>query len=241
MVLIVELFWQRNTNDATLGLISQSHSGLSEDGASNTNFNYDFLNETGWTSCCHALGVTQITQQEAFLPRGGGGGLCVTTWRTFFFFLTLQWQHTVHRYLRVLHSRMMKRPPKKVTMEEARKAHHIRCPWLSQGTSGEKGMITFILEMWMDGSGVNRSRFFGLIARWSPTSSNPPTHPLFPQNTNKQAPQVRFRRPGELQPAPPDAPEAQPCWVASRPSAPRIWLHWERLGRTSWVDGRCTN
>ncbi|MEQ2232424.1 hypothetical protein ILYODFUR_011197 [Ilyodon furcidens] len=39
-----------------------------------------------------------------------------------------EWQQTVHRYLRVLHSRMMKRPPKNVTMEEARNAHHMRCP-----------------------------------------------------------------------------------------------------------------
>lgn len=79
------------------------------------------------------------------------------------FFLALQWQHTVHRYFRVLHRRMMKSPPKKVTMEEARKAHHIRWPLLSHGTSGEKGMITFILDMWMDGSGLNFSRFFDIV------------------------------------------------------------------------------
>lgn len=90
------------------------------------------------------------------------------SWRTFF--LALQWQHTVHRYLRVLHSRIMKRPPKKVTMEEARKAHHIRWPLLSQGTSGENGMITFILDMWMDGSGLNLSLFFGITDFWSPAS-----------------------------------------------------------------------
>lgn len=90
------------------------------------------------------------------------------------FFLALQWQHTVHRYLRVLHRRMMKRPPKKVTMDEARKAHHIRWPLLSQGTSGENGMITLILDMWMDGSGLNLSRFFDIIAFWS-LAQPPPT------------------------------------------------------------------
>lgn len=79
------------------------------------------------------------------------------------FFLALQWQHTVHRYLRVLHRRIMKRPPKKVTMEEARKAHHIRWPLLSHGTSGENGMITFILDMWMDGSGLNFSLFLDIF------------------------------------------------------------------------------
>ena len=62
--------------------------------------------------------------------------------------LMLQWQHTVYRYLRVLHSRIMKRPPKNVTMEEARNAHHMRCPLLSQGTSDENGMTTSsILDM----------------------------------------------------------------------------------------------
>ena len=90
------------------------------------------------------------------------------------FFLALQWQHTVHRYLRVLHRRMMKRPPKKVTMDEARKAHHIRWPLLSQGTSGENGMITLILDMWMDGSGLNLSLFFDIIALWS-LGQPPPT------------------------------------------------------------------
>lgn len=89
------------------------------------------------------------------------------------FFLALQWQHTVHRYLRVLHRRIMKRPPKKVTMEEARKAHHIRWPLLSQGTSGENGMMTFILDMWMDGSGLNFS-LFDIIGLWSSASSPPP-------------------------------------------------------------------
>lgn len=70
------------------------------------------------------------------------------------FFLTLQWQQTVHRYLRVLHSRMMKRPPKNVTMEDARKAHHMRWPLLSQGTSDENGMTTSsILEIKIEESG----------------------------------------------------------------------------------------
>ena len=64
----------------------------------------------------------------------------------------------------------MKRPPKKVTMEEARKAHHIRWVMLSQGTSGENGMITLILDMWTDGSGLNFSRFFGIIDFWSTAS-----------------------------------------------------------------------
>lgn len=52
----------------------------------------------------------------------------------------LQWQQTVHKYFRVLHNRIMKRPPKNVTMEEARNAHHMRCPLWSQGTSEEYGM-----------------------------------------------------------------------------------------------------
>lgn len=70
------------------------------------------------------------------------------------FFLMLQWQQTVHRYLRVLHSRMMKRPPKNVTMEDARKAHHMRWPLLSQGTSDENGMTTSsILEIKIEESG----------------------------------------------------------------------------------------
>jgi len=54
-----------------------------------------------------------------FMEREMGLG-CITL------FLMLQWQQTVHRYLRVLHRRMMKRPPKNVTMDEARKAHHMR-------------------------------------------------------------------------------------------------------------------
>lgn len=71
------------------------------------------------------------------------------------FFLMLQWQQTVHRYLRVRHSRMMKSPPKKVTMEEARNAHHMRCPLLSQGTSDEKGMTTSsILEIRIEESAL---------------------------------------------------------------------------------------
>lgn len=94
----------------------------------------------------------------------------------------------------------MKRPPKKVTMEDARKAHHIRWPLLSQGTSGENGMITFILDMWMDGSGLNFSLFFDIFDFWSPASLHP-----------QQSIQLGFRRFGELQPAPPDAPAAQPC------------------------------
>lgn len=66
----------------------------------------------------------------------------------------LQWQQTVHRYLRVLHSRIMKRPPKNVTMEDARKAHHMRWPLLSQGTSDENGMTTSsILEIKIEESG----------------------------------------------------------------------------------------
>lgn len=91
------------------------------------------------------------------------------------FFLALQWQHTVQRYFRVLHSRIMKRPPKKVTMEEARKAHHIRWPLLSQGTSGENGMITFILEMWTEGSGLNLSRFLDIFFRFLGGCQSPPT------------------------------------------------------------------
>lgn len=70
----------------------------------------------------------------------------------------------------------MKRPPKKVTMEEARKAHHIRWPLLSQGTSGENGMITFILEMWTEGSGLNLSRFLDIFfARILEGCQPPPT------------------------------------------------------------------
>lgn len=57
------------------------------------------------------------------------------------FGLPPQWQQTVHRYLRVLQSRIIKSPPKKVTMDEARKAHHMRCP-LSQGTSMVMGMMS---------------------------------------------------------------------------------------------------
>lgn len=128
------------------------------------------------------------------------------------FFLALQWQHTVHRYLRVLHRRMMKSPPKKVTMEEARKAHHIRCPLLSHGTSGEKGMITFILDMWIDGSELNFSRFLDMFGSWSPAST-PPTHPQpTPEHTAIRSGGERgeggFRRSGEL--GPPDAPAALP-------------------------------
>ncbi len=48
---------------------------------------------------------------------------------------------------------MMKRPPKNVTMDEARKAHHMRWPLLSQGTSGEKGMIRSIFDIETEESG----------------------------------------------------------------------------------------
>lgn len=100
------------------------------------------------------------------------------------FFLALQWQHTVQRYFRVLHRRIMKRPPKKVTMEEARKAHHIRWPLLSQGTSGENGMITFILEMWTEGSGLNLSRFLDIFfGSWTAAS----LHPQEIKSTRNQA------------------------------------------------------
>lgn len=142
------------------------------------------------------------------------------------FFLALQWQHTVHRYLRVLHRRMMKRPPKKVTMDEARKAHHIRWPLLSQGTSGENGMITLILDMWMDGSGLNLSRFFDIIAFWS--LAQPPPTTIRKKKKKKKLDRgggERFRRFGELQPAPPDAPAAQPC-LSQPPPAPLCLLIW---------------
>lgn len=69
----------------------------------------------------------------------------------------------------------MKRPPKKVTMEEARKAHHIRWPLLSQGTSGENGMITFILEIWTEGSGLNFSRFLDIFVFFPPVPGRLPT------------------------------------------------------------------
>ncbi|KFO37024.1 hypothetical protein H920_01671 [Fukomys damarensis] len=46
---------------------------------------------------------------------------------------------------------MMKRPPKKVTMEEARKAHHMRWPRLSHGTSMVTGMMSAsILGSWTE-------------------------------------------------------------------------------------------
>lgn len=49
---------------------------------------------------------------------------------------------------------MMKRPPKNVTMEEARNAHHMRWPLLSQGTSDEYGMTTSaILDIKIEESG----------------------------------------------------------------------------------------
>lgn len=110
------------------------------------------------------------------------------------FFLALQWQHTVHRYLRVLHRRIMKRPPKKVTMEEARKAHHIRWPLLSQGTSGENGMITFILDIWMDGSGLNFSLFLDIIGFWSPARLLPPP----PTTTTTTQPPPKNNSTGDL-------------------------------------------
>lgn len=79
----------------------------------------------------------------------------------------------------------MKRPPKKVTMEEARKAHHIRWPLLSQGTSGENGMITFILEMWTEGSGLNLSRFLDIFFLGSRTAAS--LHPQDIKSTGIQA------------------------------------------------------
>ena len=67
------------------------------------------------------------------------------------FVLPPQWQQTVHRYLSVRQSKMMKRPPKKVTMEEARKAHHMRWPRLSHGTSMVTGMMSAsILGSWTE-------------------------------------------------------------------------------------------
>ena len=81
--------------------------------------------------------------------------ICASQLRGRTLVLMLQWQQTVHRYLRVLHSRMMKRPPKNVTMEEARNAHHMRCPLLSQGTSDENGMTTSsILDIKIEESGL---------------------------------------------------------------------------------------
>lgn len=93
----------------------------------------------------------------------------------FTFRFPLQWQHTVHRYLRVLHSRMIKRPPKKVTMEEARKAHHMRWPFVSQGTSDVYGMITSIFrtedgpafESWMKLVIIVERRFSSPSRAWS--------------------------------------------------------------------------
>ena len=118
------------------------------------------MNQTGWTHCCtHWL---KACSKYAISVWFGGYEMIG---RTFFF--ALQWQQTVHKYLRVLHRRIMKRPPKKVTMEEARKAHHIRWPLLSQGTSGENGMIISILDIWMDGSGLNLSLVFDIIDSWS--------------------------------------------------------------------------
>ncbi|KAK2499097.1 hypothetical protein MC885_020232 [Smutsia gigantea] len=62
-----------------------------------------------------------------------------------------EWQQTVHRYLSVRHSKMIKRPPKKVTMEEARNAHHMRWPRLSHGTSMVTGMMSAsILGSWTE-------------------------------------------------------------------------------------------
>lgn len=110
----------------------------------------------------------------------------------------------------------MKRPPKKVTMEEARKAHHIRWPLLSQGTSGENGMITFILEMWTEGSGLNLSRFLDIFFFLSDPGR-------LPASTHKKSSRRGFRRLGELRPAPPDAPAARPC--LSRPPAAPLPSH----------------
>lgn len=139
------------------------------------------------------------------------------------FFLPLQWQHTVQRYFRVLHRRMMKRPPKKVTMEEARKAHHIRCPLLSQGTSGENGMMTFILEMWTEGSRLNLSRFLDIFFVVVVV--------VVPQflggcqtSTHKESSQLGSRRSGELRPAPPDASPAAllPSHLAPLPGRKKV-------------------
>lgn len=81
----------------------------------------------------------------AGLAQGAGAGARLT------FVLPPQWQQTVHRYLSVRQSRMMKRPPKKVTMEEARKAHHMRWPRLSHGTSMVTGMMSAsILGSWTE-------------------------------------------------------------------------------------------
>lgn len=141
-------------------------------------------------------------------------------WRTFF--LASQWQHTVHRYLRVLHRRMMKRPPKKVTMEDARKAHHIRWPLLSHGTSDEKGIITFILDMWIEGSGLNFSLLLGIMGFGSAACLQ-----------SVHSSQVRVRRSVEFQPAPPDATAARPCRVDS---LPLLWFLWTTASR--WVDNK---
>ncbi|KAM5306451.1 uncharacterized protein AAES06_022682 isoform 2-T3 [Glossophaga mutica] len=51
-----------------------------------------------------------------------------------------QCQQTVHRYMSVRQSWMMKRPPNKVTMKEARKAHHTWWFRLSQGSFIVPGM-----------------------------------------------------------------------------------------------------
>lgn len=106
-----------------------------------------------WIQMVWSQSATLKQQQSISVTsyEGIGNVLCVDIWIWPTFFLVLQWQQTVHRYLRVLQSRMMKRPPKNVTMEEARKAHHMRCPLLSQGTSGENGMITSILDMRIEG------------------------------------------------------------------------------------------
>ncbi|KAK9530294.1 hypothetical protein VZT92_011804 [Zoarces viviparus] len=87
-------------------------------------------------------------------------------------------------------------------MEDARKAHHIRWPLLSQGTSEENGMMTFIFDMWMDGSGLN---FFDILGLWSSASAL------------KQSTQLGFRRFGDLRPAPPVNHLPPLCLL--------IWLH----------------
>ncbi|MEQ2279890.1 hypothetical protein AMECASPLE_013906 [Ameca splendens] len=103
----------------------------------------------------------------------------------------------------------MKSPPKKVTMEEARKAHHIRWPLLSHSPSGENGMITFILDMWIEGSGLNFSPFYAIADLWSLVGPSDQTNQLGQKESE------RFRRFGELQPAPPDATAAQACSITA--------------------------
>lgn len=117
---------------------------------------------------------------------------------------------------------MMKRPPKKVTMEEARKAHHIRCPLLSQGTSGENGMMTFILEMWTEGSRLNLSRFLDIF--FVVVVVVPQFLGGCQTSTHKESSQLGSRRSGELRPAPPDASPAAllPSHLAPLPGRKKV-------------------